>query len=316
MLTNGCIFGQDTNLPDEFGPHPWTATIKLVGEDGNPIVGADVAVQYNIVPVPTDPNQPKYGEIKGLSDTNGLFGASHTDNSLGLAITVDKSGYYTTHTGHQFYFNEKNRHPSFTLLLKQIGKPIAMYAKKAQIEIPEIDNPIGFDLIIGDWIAPYGKGVQGDFILQVHRRWVSRNDFDSTLTLSFPNSSDGLIPNTVPLTEGGELRLSANAPDKGYISELSESLSHTPTIGWKKDENKEQNYYFRVRTILNSQGEVTSALYGKIYGDFTLDPINSKTTWILFTYYLNPTPNSRNVEFDPKQNLLGGLQPIEQVSAP
>jgi hypothetical protein len=37
---------------------------------------------------------------------------------------------------------------------------------------------------------------------------------------------------------------------------------------------------------------------------------------IAFQYYLNPTPNDRNVEFDPKQNLLGGLQPFEQVNAP
>jgi hypothetical protein len=35
-----------------------------------------------------------------------------------------------------------------------------------------------------------------------------------------------------------------------------------------------------------------------------------------FCYYLNPTPNDRNVEFDPKQNLLGGLQSFEQVTAP
>jgi hypothetical protein len=35
-----------------------------------------------------------------------------------------------------------------------------------------------------------------------------------------------------------------------------------------------------------------------------------------FSYYLNPTPNDRNIKFDPKQNLLGGLQSFERVSAP
>ena len=35
-----------------------------------------------------------------------------------------------------------------------------------------------------------------------------------------------------------------------------------------------------------------------------------------FSYYLNPTPNDRNVEFDPKQNLLGGLKVGEGVTAP
>jgi len=36
----------------------------------------------------------------------------------------------------------------------------------------------------------------------------------------------------------------------------------------------------------------------------------------MIRYYLNPTPNSRNVEFDPKQNLLKSLDPLEQVDAP
>jgi hypothetical protein len=34
------------------------------------------------------------------------------------------------------------------------------------------------------------------------------------------------------------------------------------------------------------------------------------------TYYYNSTPNDRNIEFDPKQNLLGGLQSFERVTAP
>ncbi len=60
-----------------------------------------------------------------------------------------------------------------------------------------------------------------------------------------------------------------------------------------------------MRSALDQQGNVVSAHYGKIYGDF-----------MQFTYYLNPTPNDRNIEYDPKQNLLGGIQSFEQVSQP
>ena len=43
-----------------------------------------------------------------------------------------------------------------------------------------------------------------------------------------------------------------------------------------------------------------------------------KLSWLVmhFRYYLNPTPNSRNIERDPKQNLLGGLESFEQLKAP
>jgi len=69
--------------------------------------------------------------------------------------------------------------------------------------------------------------------------------------------------------------------------------------------NPNRIYYFRVRTKMDENGNVVSAHYGKIYGDF-----------MQFRYYFNPTPNDRNIEYDPKQNLLGGLQSFEQVTAP
>jgi hypothetical protein len=312
-LTNGCAFGQ------LISSNKWTATIKVVGEDSAPVVGAEVSVSYNIQPPQPDPNQKQYGEVKGLTDTNGILIASHTDKSLGLGVNVTKDGYYTSHTGYQFYFDDKRRNPTFTLTLKKIGKPIAMYARKVQIEIPETNKPIGFDLAESDWVSPYGKGKQADFIFQADRRWVSRKDFDCTTKLTFSKAGDGLIPISIPLDQGSELRMSAIAPTNGYLPEISKSLSHTPADGWKDDEregNKEENYYFRVRTKIDDRGNIVSAHYGKIYEDFALDPINSKTTWILFTYYFNSTPNDRNVEFNPKKNLIKDLKPLEEVKEP
>ena len=117
-LTNNRAFGQVSPLPAQFGPHQWTATVKVTGEDGNPIVGANVAFQYT---VPTEPNSgdQDYGEVKGITDTNGIFSTTHTDSSLGLGITVIKSGYYATHIGYQFYFDDKRRNPTFTAILKK-----------------------------------------------------------------------------------------------------------------------------------------------------------------------------------------------------
>jgi hypothetical protein len=101
FLTHGRAIGQAPALPDPFGPHQWTTTVKVAGEDSNPIAGADVAVSYDVPATPTA-DQPRFGEIKGLTDGNGMFSTSHTDRSLGLAIIVQKPGYYVTRTGHQF----------------------------------------------------------------------------------------------------------------------------------------------------------------------------------------------------------------------
>jgi len=79
---------------------------------------------------------------------------------------------------------------------------------------------------------------------------------------------------------------------------------------------EDQNYFFRVRTVLDEKGRIKSALYGKIFGDITSDVINSKTAFIQFTYCLNPNPNDRNMEFDPKKNLFGTLPFNQRVTTP
>jgi hypothetical protein len=290
-FTNNYALGQ-------FPPHPWTAAIKVIGEDGNPVVGANVTVSYDLLsPTGQSGKGASWDEIRGLTDTNGMFWASHTDTSSGLGIVVEKAGYYNTHIGHQFYFDEKRQNPSFTSVLKKNVKPIPMYAKLiTSIKFPVFDKPIGYDLTIGDWIAPYGKGAYADFLLTKNHAGKS----SYTFAISFPNQGDGVQEFSAPLllqdavTGQSDLRSSSEAPPDGYQSQFVQA-EHVPN----------RNLYFRVRTKLDSNGNVASACYGKIYGDLPQ-----------FTYYLNPTPNDRNIEFDPKQNLLSGLQSFEQVTAP
>ncbi len=54
------------------------------------------------------------------------------------------------------------------------------------------------------------------------------------------------------------------------------------------------------------------AMYGKIQGDIIFDPRGSKTTGIVFKYYLNPDFTT-NLEFDPKRNLFENLKDRERV---
>src|SRR5215469_7026205 len=96
VLSSGCAFGQALST------YKWTATIKVVGENADPIAGADVSVQYTILP-PPPPGQQMYGEIKGFTDNNGVFVASRTDSSWTFGVTVRKAGYYNTHINHDLY---------------------------------------------------------------------------------------------------------------------------------------------------------------------------------------------------------------------
>ena len=243
--------------------------------------------------------RPNVGEVKETTDANGLCSASHTDSSWDLGVIAKESGYYDTHCGYQFYYDNKRRNPSFTLILKKIGKPIAMYAKSiTYIKFPVFNKPVGYDLMLGDWVAPYGKGITADFLFTENH--INANS-GYTFSVSFPNNGDGIQEFNAPAmlqnaTMGqSDLRSSHEAPVDGYQSQYEQTQG--PDLN--------RNYYFRVRTKLDSNGNVVSTHYGKIYGDF-----------MQFRYYLNPTLNDRNVEFDPKENLLGGLEAFERVKAP
>jgi hypothetical protein len=298
VLLNNSAFAQVPTLPEQFGPHQWTANVKVIDEGGNPIAGASVAFQYSI-PAESNSGGQTFGEVEGITDANGTCSASHTDSSHGLSVAVEKSGYYSSQMGYQFYFDDKRRNPTFTAILKAVGRPIPMYAKSVtSVRFPVLNKAVGYDLMAGDWVAPYGKGINTDFLF-------SENHADAksgyTFTVSFPNNGDGIQEFDAPAllqdaTMGqSDLRSLHEAPAGGYQSQYIQTQG--PDVN--------RNHYFRVRTVLDSNGDVKSALYGKIYGDF-----------MQFCYYLNPTPNDRNVEFDPKHNLLGGLKSFEEVKNP
>jgi hypothetical protein len=281
--------------------YEWNVSLKVIDETGNPIAAAHTSVGYFADSRPAS--------LDGLTDASGLFTASHEAFGGELGFTAEKTGYYTTSEGYDlgFTYDPKKWNPSPILVLKKIIKPIPMYAKHVEGGPPVFNKPIGYDLEVGDWVGPYGKGVNIDLIFDGKLDRKSKADFDYELTVSFPNQEDGIQEFNLTTSDTASiLHSSQNAPTNGYKSQVIRSMSRHPGQGTKEDMyNPKLNYYFRVRTKVDDRGNIVSAHYGKIYGDF-----------MQFTYYLNPTPNDRNVEFDPKENLMTNLKFDEGVSQP
>lgn len=284
-------------------PHQWTVTLKALDETGQPVAGADVWVAFSTA---SPEGKPVDQRITGLTDTNGVFATDHTDRSVQLAFHAEKAGYYPVSIVHYLGFSPEkddvNWNAAPILTLKRVLRPIPMYAKFITRDPPVTNKPVGYDLTTGDWVPPYGKGQMTDIVFLKEFSQHSRNDYDYKLTVSFPKQGDGLQEFSVPVEQRKSgLRSPHEAPESDYEPEITRvNISHPPErVKWDYDENR--NYFFRVRTVLDERGNVKSGLYGKIYGDF-----------MQFCYYLNPTPNDRNIEFDPKRNLLSG----QNVDAP
>jgi hypothetical protein len=59
-----------------------------------------------------------------------------------------------------------------------------------------------------------------------------------------------------------------------------------------------------------------SALYGKLWEGFQIGAENSNKCIVRLSYYLNPTPLDRNMEFDLKRNLLKNVGEFEEPRRP
>jgi hypothetical protein len=295
-IATNCVHAQLSTAPTP----TWKVTLKVVDETGSSVINANAVVDYQ-----------SNDQFSGLTDTNGIFVASHKDKSYALAFDVKKDGYYSVwqryEMGWAYQYNEAKWNPTIEIVLKRIITPIPMYAKRIDAEPPTNGKPVGYDLMVGDWVAPYGKGVNPDILFTREYSRKSLQDYDYKLTVSFPKAGDGIQEFSVPYKnmEGSALRSPHEAPTNGYQPQIVRlNISHPgQKLIFDYDENRV--YFFRVRTVLDENGNVKSALYGKIYGDF-----------MQFSFYLNPTPNSRNVEFDPKRNLMKNLKPLEGVEAP
>jgi hypothetical protein len=292
-------------------------TLRVVDEDAKPVPVAEVGIGFKVG------STTHFGSeelpIRGLSNPVGEFaGSAKADRYLGY--TVRKPGYYPTTGTYNFKEAAGGKwqpwNPVVNVELKKILHPIPLYARQARIVMPVIGEPVGYDLVAGDFVGPYGRGRTPDFVFFLKKDWKSLKEFDVGLTLTFSNPGDGIQIVSAPPIYGSELKLPRTAPDSVYEAQFRTSKRRAPGSAIQTEAKEDRSFLFRVRTMVDEKGDVKSAQYGKVQGDLRMDPTNSKTAIVRFTYYLNPTPNDRNLEFDPRRNLFENLPDAEIVEQP
>lgn len=300
-----------------------TVTIAVTTETGMALSNATVTIAFHQPKTDNAWDGLKSVEKIGLTDTTGCFTACEkTVSSIGYVVQCQ--GYYRSDQFCRMRLDRKGNPLPFSspigVVLRKKENPIAMFAKRyLTIKIPVPNTALGYDLLTGDWIAPYGKGKEADLLFTVERS-VTNDQRAYVFTLAMARKNDGFVPipvkDTYPLSE---LRFPRCAPDADYsmkniiIGYDDVAKSNTCSVAT-------QNAFIRVRTELDEQGRVKKALYGKLVGpsggvlhvpyrkdrNFTMD----------FTHYVNPTPNDRNVEFNTASNLFTDLTAVEGILLP
>ena len=299
-------------------------TFKVTGENGALLAKVPIhVVLFDHQEPGAGFGNPIYKEITSLTDTQGIAVArgSSLDNKVTYEVK-DLSGYYNEGGPYSFKSSKDGRwepwNPTVELVLRPIVNPVPMYARKVETRISKSAQRYGYDLIVSDWVAPDGKGQTADIFFELTGYANNVKDYDSTLTVSFANPLDGIQP-FVPI-KGSSFRSPREAPLDGYQDKLELRRVRKPgqlSPAWIDDTQIDTNYIFRVRTVLDEYGKIKSALYGKIYGSFKFYGASTNGSFLTIpACYLNPEPNSRNMEFDPKRNLFRKLDRFHEISLP
>ena len=292
-------------------------TLLVVDEYGEPLEGVDAGLGFS------SPKKDGWGSkssgTRGLTDEDGLFTGSGSTEQI-LRYGAKHSGYYPSRykftaftgiTGIPGFRKWQPWNPTLKVVLKKIKKPIAMYAFNTNLmTIPKNNQTIGYDLVKHDWVSPYGKGINKDFLFKLEYLAGDENSNDRYFTMDFSNEADGIQTFESKESNGSSFRSAHHAPPSGYRNSIKQSRI------WKKgrpvstyNRGDGTNYYFRVRCDGNKPD---SCLYGKIYGN-----IEFGNQEVRFKYFLNPSIDDTNVEFDPKRNLFKNLKTtMHEVNQP
>lgn len=297
-------------------------TLKVVDEEGAPVVGAQARIGAERRPR-AEESRGKGVFAEGLTDDRGYFsGEVEAWNASQAGYRVEKEGHYGVWLTYRSKAPASGRwqpwNPTIEVVLKKKRNPVAMYAKRQEAEIPVSGVDVGYDLLAGDWVAPYGRGRTADMLFHAIGEAADNSNYRGMVTVTFPGQGNGLIPHEISLSEVSPLRMPYEAPAEGYEPKFiwrsvrKYNVKKNVNEEYIDDSSKTKNFFVRVRAELNAKGQVVKAMYGKIHAPFIFDARGidpwgtTKKQYVAFTYYVNPD-GTQNIEYDPSRNLLNPL---------
>lgn len=271
---------------------------KVVDQEGAAVQGAKIWGGFTTGEMMND-----YAIVDGFTDKDGLFVAENRCNEI-LRVDVKKDGYYPSEIRINFWQSksepivvEGKWQPygeTKEVILKKIKNPVRIGEfGRCSIPIPVYNQWVGFDLELREWVPPYGKGNYSDVMLKFGRELIHRQtDFKMTMDVSFENNKYA----------GCYLMNVDSFSEKKTVYKADENANFIPTMsfiqerhpGAKRIDNridKDSYLVFRTRTKVDEKGNLISAHYGIIRGEWAF--FNSMLS---AGYLFNPISNDTNLE--------------------
>ena len=210
-----------------------------------------------------------------------------------------------------------------TVRLQRVEHPVALFVKQFNVGgsdsvssdlFAKGDGRLQLDMVKGEWLPPIGNGEHADVVfarlpredlgMGTNFNGLTATSYRDLMSVLFFGDGNGLVE--VPCSDSAGLMI-RTAPEDGYRNEYLCWKGRMNDLKYASHFDKRRNFAFRIRTRRDENGKLTSAYYGKIYGDINFKKLYGVDVEAVaapsFLYYLNPTLLDRNLEWDMKTNL-------------
>ena len=272
---------------------------RIVDSDGSPVADAKCSGWMYIESAPEHGSRYLF-----RTDTNGYVRVGGRCGEW-FSVVVRKEGYYRTMFEVKYPSRDEvspivdGKWQPYgvlrTIVLKKIKKPIEInrHSTLDLLKVPVYDKWIGFDFNRYSFVFPHGDGEQSD--VQVCFTLVDTPElgYHAQMMLSFTNNPYAgayLIKGDESSEFQSPYTADTNAFYQGhYVFSYDQDPNRPP----KRNEIKDGEYFiFRTRTIVDHQGRLVSAHYGRLGGWEFVGPAGIRISKLVF----NPTPNDTNLE--------------------
>jgi hypothetical protein len=251
--------------------------------------------------------------VKGITDCNGCWSMEGKTHDR-PAASAQKKGYYDSVV--RFVFDKWKTKPwrwnpyeqKATIILRKINNPIPMYAwNMRRMDYPVGTNTwVGYDMLRAEWMPPHGKGEIEDVRFHVwSSKGYERGKPSDIMTVRFMGVNNGVCG----ISEGSVfyqswLKLPYDAQPEGYEEKefIVKTFIDIEGVSRPETNTGTTNCFFRIRSKTDKDGKFIEGLYGKIRGPLGVE--GGRGIRVAMIYYVNPTQNDLNMEFDPKKNLI------------
>ncbi|MBQ6327687.1 MAG: hypothetical protein IJI35_01615 [Kiritimatiellae bacterium] len=270
--------------------------LRVIDQDSVPVAGARVWGGLQ-----TGDGYKDFIPIRGNTNTNGEYVVQGKCTNR-ITCEITKDGYYDSvlelvNYGYRHSLRGGKWQPygnTTEVVMKKIVNPVAVGIRYVDQKIPTFGQWVGYDFELADWISPFGKGKQSDVMIRFASREVGPFDFGYKMELSFTHYPfAGVIRRKNDTFSRFPCAYAATTNDV-YKSVIVFEVDRAGTKKriWNQLENNEY-LIFRTRTRVNEKGELTSAHYGRIDGEWKFYELHGM--WIRGVYF-NNIANDTNLE--------------------